>query len=294
MNQSITKIISGGAITITSIVALGSAALAWGPTDRPTYTMAAPADHAVFNSITDSSSIGDERDFVRIVKKGANGTYSSKITLEPNAEYDVYIYYHNNASATFNDKEHNYAGVATDVRLASAFPLELAEGEEGAVSGVISWASLVNRDDVQQVWDEAWVTAAEALTLHYVTGSAKIYNGGSTNGQVLSTNLFSEQGTYLGYNDLNGILPGCDEYAGHVNYTIQTQPVDTPTPTPTPPSLPNTGPAEAFLAVALVLVIVAGVVYFSKTRKAVKKATRSASGRAATKSTRSRAKTRRK
>ena len=144
-------------------------ALAWGPTDRPTYTMAAPADHAVFNSIIDSSSIGDERDFVKIVEKGVGGTYSSKITLEPNKEYDVYIYYHNDASATYNDKAHSYAGVATDARLAASFPLELAAGEEGAVSGVISWTNLADRDTKQEVWDEAWVTASEDMTLHYVT-----------------------------------------------------------------------------------------------------------------------------
>lgn len=307
MNRQIVKFISGGVAAVVSAVSLGGAALAWGPTDRPTYTMAAPADHAVFNSITDSSSIGDERDFVKIVEKGVGGTYSSKIKLEPNKEYDVYIYYHNDASATYNDKDHSYVGVATDTRLASSFPLELAAGEEGAVSGVISWASLADRDNVQKVWDEAWVTASENMTLHYVTGSAKIYNGGKTNGNVLSTNLFSEQGTYLGYNDLNGIVLGCDEYAGHVNYTIQTQATDTPPVTPenpenkpstsTPSSLPNTGPAEVFLAIALILVIVAGVIYFTRTRRAVQKATRSARGRTSSKSTRStktRAKSRKK
>lgn len=271
MNRKLTKIISGGAAAVISAMSLGGAAFAWGPTDRPTYTMAAPADHAVFNSIIDSSSIGDERDFVKIVEKGVGGTYSSKITLEPNKEYDVYIYYHNDASATYNDKAHSYAGVATDARLAASFPLELAAGEEGAVSGVISWTNLADRDTKQEVWDEAWVTASEDMTLHYVTGSAKIYNGGASNGKVLSTNLFSEQGTYIGYDDLNGILMGCDEYAGHVNYTIQTQGSDTPPTTPdnpdTPPALPNTGPAEVFLAVALVLVIVAGFVWYKKHKK---------------------------
>lgn len=214
------------AILIMASLFHSTTAMAWGPADRPTYTMEQPADHAVFNSIK-NSSIGDERDFVKIVEKDVGGTYSSKIELEPNKEYDVYIIYHNNASATYNDKEHNYAGVATDTRLAASFPLELKKGEEGAVSGLISWTSLADRDNIQKVWDEAWVTASEDMTLHYVTGSAKIYNGGKTNGNVLSTDLFSEQGTYIGYDDLNGILMGCDEYAGHVNFTIQTQGNDT-------------------------------------------------------------------
>lgn len=241
------------------LLAVSNKALAWGPTDRPTYTMAAPADHATFNSITDSSSIGDERDFVKIVEKGVGGTYSSKIKLEPGKEYDVYIYFHNDASATYNDKDHNYVGVATDTRLVSSFPLELAAGEEGAVSGVISWASLADRDNVQKVWDEAWVTASENMTLHYVTGSAKIYNGGKANGNVLSTNLFSEQGTYLGYDDLDGIVPGCDEYSGHVNYTIQTERMNKSI---TKPSL-----MMVIAAIVVSLLIVAAVIIFRRIRK---------------------------
>lgn len=312
MNHKVTKIMSGGIAAVISTATLGGAALAWGPTNRPTYTMKSPADHAVFNSITDSSSVGDERDFVRIVEKGVNGTYSSKITIEPGKEYDVYIYYHNNASATYNSKEHNYVGVATDAYVSSSFPQELAAGQEGAVSGIISWASLADRDNIQRVWDEAWITASEDMTLHYVDGSAKIYNGGKTNGTVLDAKFFSEKGTKLGYDDLNGVLLGCDEYAGHINYTIQTEgtadtPVNPGEPTdpdkPSNPSnsnrpsnLPNTGPAEIFLAVALVLVIIAGVVYFTKTRKAVQKATRSARGRTtnSAKSAKTRVKSRKK
>ncbi len=209
-------------IAITTFLFMPTSALAWGP-DRPTYTNQSPADHATFNSITDNAAVGDERDFVRIEEKNSGRPYSSKITLEAGKQYEVYIYYHNNASATYNDDKHNYAGVASDVRLASSFPLQLAAGEEGEVSGVISWTTLADRNTKQEVWDEAWITATEDMTLHYVTGSAKIYNGGNANGSVLSTNLFSEQGTYLGYNELNGAVPGCDEYAGQVVYTIQTE-----------------------------------------------------------------------
>jgi len=286
MNRKITKFISGGIAAILSAVSLGGTALAWGPADRPTYTMAAPADHATFNSITDNSWLGDERSFIRIVEKGSNNDYSTSLTIQPDKEYSVYIYYHNDASATYNDRAHNYVGVATDVRMSSSFSQTLAAGEPGTVNGMISWTTLADRDTTQKVWDELKITATDDMTLHYVAGSAKIYNSGSTNGRVLSMDLFSEQGTYLGYDDLNGILPGCDEFSGHVDYTIQTKGSDTP-PTPTTPenpgtpsALPNTGPAEVFLAVALILVIVAGFVYFSKTHKAVKKATRSARGRA--------------
>lgn len=252
-------ILMGMGLALLITISRSVSVLAWGP-ERSTYTMENPSDHAVFNSITDSSSIGDERDFVRIVEKGINGTYSSEITLEPDKQYDVYIYYHNNASSTFNDKEHDYAGAATDVRLSSSFPLELAANEEGVVSGIISWATIIDCDEIQKVWDEAYVTATEDMTLHYVEGSAKIYNGGKTNGNMLATNLFSEKGTYLGYDELNGIIPGCDEYAGHVNYTIQTQAVDKKATKP----ISTIG---IFVAVAVVLIIAVSVIRYKRHKK---------------------------
>ena len=103
------------------------------------------------------------------------------------------------------------------------------------------------------------MTASENMTLHYVTGSAKIYNGGKTNGNVLSTNLFSEQGTYLGYDDLDGIVPGCDEYSGHVNYTIQTERMNKSI---TKPSL-----MMVIAAIVVSLLIVAAVIIFRRKRK---------------------------
>ncbi len=201
-------------------------AFAWGP-ERPTYTNDEPADHAVFNSITDNPVLGDERDFVRIVEKKLDAeaekeSYTSEIILEADKQYEVIIYFHNNASASLNDEAHNYVGIARDVRLSSGFPNQLSKSERQAVAGRITSTST----DPEVVWDEAYVTAKEAITLHYVTGSAKFHNDWEANGQVLSTNLFSSEGTFLGLNDLNGMILGCYEFSGYVTYTIQTHAVN--------------------------------------------------------------------
>lgn len=266
----------GLAAFLATSLSLVAPTLAWGP-ERPTYTNAAPATKAVFNSITDNAAVGDERDFVRIAEKDTGDVYVSELTIEPGKQYEVYIYYHNDASETFNDAAHGYAGVARDVRLASAFPHELAKGERQAVTGKIT----ASNTDPAAVWDEAYVTAKEAMTLHYVTGSAKIYNGWGVNGAVLPTSLFSETGTFLGLNELNGVILGCAPYSGQVVYTIQTEAIeDTPVVTPDDPELPDelpeTGPAEIVLAVVVVLAIVAGVVYYIRSHRAVKKTTKSA------------------
>lgn len=270
------KIMTVGLVAALSLV-MSTDALAWGP-ERPTFTNHDPAEYATFNSIIDNAAVGDERDFVRIVEKNTGNKYVSDLELEAGKQYEVYIYYHNDASKTYNDAKYNYKGVARGVSVSTDFPSELAKGEVGMVSGKIK----ADNTEPRTVWDEAYVRAREAMTLHYVEGSAKIYNAGPVNGSVLSTKIFSEEGTLIGFSELRGMILGCDEYSGHIIYTIQTQAVDTPVAPPTedvPDALPETGPAEVFLAVALVIVVTAGIVYFVKTHKAVSKATKKAKGR---------------
>lgn len=265
-----------GFMAVLSLAA-GTDVLAWGP-ERPTFTNHDPAEYATFNSIIDNAAVGDERDFVRIVEKNTGKEYVSDLELEAGKQYEVYIYYHNDASKTYNDAKYNYKGVARGVSVSTSFPLELTKGEVGMVNGKIK----ADNTEPRAVWDEAYVRAREAMTLHYVEGSAKIYNAGPVNGSVLSTKIFSEEGTLIGFSELRGMILGCDEYSGHIIYTIQTQAVDAPVTPPVedvPDALPETGPAEVFLAVALVIVVTAGVVYFVKTRKAVSKATKKAKGR---------------
>lgn len=192
----------------------------WGPM-RPTYTNKNPAHHAVFNSITDNAVAGDERNFVRIAEKNSGKTYSGDIVIEAGKQYEVYIYYHNNASSTYNDKTHNYVGVARDVRLSSAFSRFLASGEKGVVAGRIE----ASNTDPKAVWSVAHITAKEDITLQYVSGSARIYNKWEANGRALSMDLFTDKGTFIGLNELNGVILGCDEYSGQIVYTIQTKAV---------------------------------------------------------------------
>lgn len=201
-----------------SVITPGKKYGMWGP-KRPMYTMDQPARFAVFNSICDNSAVGDERNFVRIVEKGVGGTYCSNLVVEPNKQYAIYIYLHNNASITFNDKAHNHVGVARNTRLSCSFPDFLAKGEEGLIYSTIT----ASNTDLKAVWAGAYITATEDMTLHYVAGSAKIYNAWQTNGRILSTNLFSRMGTFLGMNELNGVYPGCDKFSGSVRYTIQTR-----------------------------------------------------------------------
>ena len=171
--------------------------------------------------------------------------------------------------------------MAYNTKLTSTFPTELTAGEREMVSAIIK----ADGAEPEAVWDEAYVTASEDMTLHFVTGSAKLYNDWGANGSTLPTALFAEEGAYLGIDELNGVIPGCYEYSGYVLYTIQTYAVEEevpvePEPTPeVPEELPNTGPFEVGLAIVIGVAVLAAVIYWWRTHRAVKHATKRAKGK---------------
>lgn len=199
----------------------GSRVSAWGP-ERTTYTNEKPAPYATFNSITNNTAVGDERNFVRVRELSNNTKYSDQVEVTPGKEYEVYIYYHNNAASNTNSSG---LGMATAAKVASAYPTVLKTSERGMISGIITWDYVdqagATTKKSGKIWDEAYLTTkTDGVVMRYKTGTATIHNQGTTNGSVLSTDLFTEGGTYLGYNKLIGNLPGCSEYSGYITYTL--------------------------------------------------------------------------
>ncbi len=209
---------------LLSTTFLTSAVLAdeptWGP-DRQTYTMASPADHVVFNSITgkdapfsSDTEDGDERKFIRIADltsgvcsaadlaalqaEGTKNTdlldvdekavtikydkcvieFKQSVDIEPNKQYMVFIYYHNNASSDLNATGE---GLARNVKLFSSYP-ELISGTRGDVEAKISYNAFMDPDNTepQSIWAKAYFNnkTNKEIALRYVVGSAKHYNVG--------------------------------------------------------------------------------------------------------------------
>ena len=219
-NNTKLKLLSLSAASIGLSLATFMSASAWGP-ERTTFTMEKPASYPVFNSITDNPTIGDERDFVRVGEINAEVTdLKNEVEIVPGRQYLVYVYFHNNASATLNDSAHNHSGVAVRTRMASTFSTVLTPTERGTVSATIT----ADNTKPLSVWDEAYMTTkTDKVLLHYVAGSAKIYNDWKANNSVVPSSLFTEEGTLIGLNALNGIIPGCEEYHGVVSYVLQAE-----------------------------------------------------------------------
>lgn len=195
---------------ITAAIAVPAVLFAYGP-DRPTYTVAQPANHVTFNSITDNPGVGDERDFVGIREKGTTGVWKNNMTVERNKEYVVRAYVHNNASENLNL-------VAQNTR--AMFNLPTTTGRSIEVQGSIS----ADNASPRSVWDEATFNGTEDFNLAYVPGTLKYSNNvfGSA-GVDLSESIFTSAGAQLGYDKLDGKIPGCFKYDGYVYFTVKPQ-----------------------------------------------------------------------
>ncbi|HEX6258795.1 MAG TPA: hypothetical protein VFZ48_04920 [Candidatus Saccharimonadales bacterium] len=209
-------------LTAVSLIALAAivpaAIFAWGPTDRDTYTIENPAPHITFNSITNNPSYGDERNFVTIKDASITsaGGWQDELNVEPGKEYLVRMYVHNNAAANLNL-------VAQNTRVMANVPNNTAKQ--------IQIDGFVTADNAKpgKIWDQAILKSTQDFNVAYVGGSAMFYNNkfGAT-GTKLADTIVTSTGAQVGYDKLDGKIPGCFEYAGFVTFKIKIQSQNTP------------------------------------------------------------------
>ena len=199
-----------------AVVTVPAALLAWGP-DRPTYTTQHPADHVTFNSITNNPVQGDERNFVQVKESTAgNSTYKDSISLAAGKEYTVFMYYHNNAASNLNASG---KGIAKGVNAKAEIPAIVPTGSNGTKAVGYINASNATPKSVSDDISFSNKTGGD-IALRYVPGSATIHNKGKTNGATLSDSIVTS-GAKLGYDSLNGVVPGCNQYAGYITFKVK-------------------------------------------------------------------------
>ncbi|MBP5633583.1 DUF11 domain-containing protein [Candidatus Saccharibacteria bacterium] len=209
--------IAGFVATAVAAIVPYASSSAWGP-ERTTFTVKEPADYITFNSITDNTAIGDERNFVRIREAGSTDPYRDSVAVTPGKEYEVYIYFHNDGKSSLNGTG---KGVATGTKIRT----ELSDQKVNSSKKVkVSAVLKANNSNPLEVWDEAYLTSTSKydVSLRYVAGSATIHNGWKANGSPLSgDSLFSNDGALIGENVLDGTIPACAEFSGYVTYRIR-------------------------------------------------------------------------
>src|SRR5690606_16837369 len=161
----------------------------------------------VFNSFINTPTYGDERNFTTASPAGT-AQWRDGNTVTPGQEVEVRVFVHNNANVETNDEDSNFVGVARNTRVRIAIPDGVANGFD--VTGYVS----ADNAKPKQVYDSTPLTNAnQAFDLEYVPGSAKIFNNGPwKNGRALSDDVVNANGALIGFDALNGSLPGCFEY----------------------------------------------------------------------------------
>ncbi len=200
-----------------AVVLVPSVSDAWGPA-RATFTMEHPAKYVTFNSITDNPSYGDEQNFLSVKESTAsNSSYTDTISVKPGKQYTVMVFYHNNASATYNA---DGSGIAHGAFARVEIPAIVSKDNKPV--GAESYVGASNANP-QQVYDEVFFKngTGNDIALRYVPGSTVIHSKGAVNNKVMPDTILSSSGVKLGYDSLNGDLPGCNEYAGYITFNVQ-------------------------------------------------------------------------
>ena len=202
------------AVALAGVNYAPSLVSAWGDNGggRTTYTIdqinkGAIDDKIVFNSISDNPD-GNELYFVSARADGsANIWNTNDITVEDGKTYIVRMYVHNN----------NPRGTEMIAKNVTAnFYVPTESGTELSVNGFIDSTNATP----SSYWDSVVFKSSQNFHLEYISGSALIENKGKLNGTKLSDNIVTG-GTLLGYDSLNGEIPGCFGYSAFVTIKVK-------------------------------------------------------------------------
>src|SRR4051812_11815418 len=110
--RDLPKRIAGGLLASIVMIGVASSAYAFSP-DRPTYTVDHPADHVVFNSITDNPREGDERNFfsAKDASDTSAGGFTHLVTLHDGQELLFRVYVNNNDNQNANGSGLDGSGI---------------------------------------------------------------------------------------------------------------------------------------------------------------------------------------
>lgn len=212
------------AVLAAGVVSTPSLVSAWGNDGAPrrSYTInqinyGALGNKITLNSISDSV-IGDEKNFVGAREDtgqnlGADNIWEgNQIHVEDGKDYLVRLYVHNN-------NPNGEAAVAENVKVAFDIPEESSTRIQ--VNGFITSSNTTP----SKYWDYVDFVADQPFHLEYDWGSALLENNGiGQNGGIqLSDDIVKAAtgGVLIGYNQLNGKVPGCYTYDNFVGVRVK-------------------------------------------------------------------------
>lgn len=207
-----------------------------------------------FNSITDVAETGDERNFTSAQKNAPDGLAidshgiweGSNITVEDGKEYVVRLYVHNNSPK-------GAKAVSTGTKVAISGIGQSKTNQDGKQEVEVNGFIKSDNATPREYWDYVRFNSNTSFHLDYVYGSAMIYNRGAvgTNDPVSSAEIESKSGdeltallnshqvtgrplsddivekagsndgTLIGFDALDGNVPGCYEYSSYITIRVK-------------------------------------------------------------------------
>lgn len=211
------------AAILTAVLLNTITVFAWGDNSggRKSYTKAQIdegilGDNIIFNTISDGT-VGNEKNFVAAREAGKNEGIknvwnANDITVENGKEYLIRIYVHNN-------NPRGYDAVAENTRVSFSIPSVSQKTVE--VNGFISSSNAAP----SEYWDYINFHSEVPFHLEYVYGSALLENNGIGKGIGLKLSddvvMAASGGTLIGYDALDGKIPGCYQYTSVVTIEVK-------------------------------------------------------------------------
>ena len=192
----------------------------WGPS-RPLFTMNHPADHPTLDSITDGE-VGDERGFL-VVKDNADkasGGWCRTLHVHDGEVMLMRMYAENSAGDELGAPNGKGEGVATDVRLRLQVDA-ISDGGKAASAQRISAFLSANNTVPEEIYNTIGLAADHPFTVDTIEGSGSLYSNAFPAGASFSDDVWSTNGTPLGYKQLDVVLTPGYQYALYVTVLVR-------------------------------------------------------------------------
>lgn len=161
----------------------------------------------IMNSIT-NSQIGDERNFVAAKVAGANVSAwdDETIKVEAGKTYTVRLYVHNN-------NPNGEKAIATGVKTTVDMPQPAVVAKSHTIVGYID-----SNAEHGRISDGVTFVSDDNVWLEFVNGSA-VYDNNVGHFQL--SDEIKHSGALVGYDKMDGRIPGCYKYSGVVTFNVK-------------------------------------------------------------------------
>ena len=212
MNK-IYKAVLGAALAVTAAGLVSNSVMAWGDSNngRQSYSIddinaGKLGDTITLNSIW-NSKIGDEKNFVgaKVAGQTVDEWNADEITVKDGETYTIRLYVHNNSPKGM-DK------IAEGVKATFSIPTTVSNKLT-----IVGYLDSSNANP-KRYWDEIVFKSDKNFYLEYVDGSAKYTNA---IGEFKLSNDVIISGAMLGYEQMDGKIPGCYQYDGVVTINVK-------------------------------------------------------------------------